>query len=154
MIYQVYEKYNRDFKRYANSLAKTKQDAQDIVQDAYVKAIEHEEIFDNMNEYEIKGWFFRVIKNIFVDRIRKDKKLFFSDDERILTDQINMETDIYFYDMINILPEYLKILIKLKYVDGLNSREIGKLQNVSPSTIRNRLSLAINKLRDGGLMNE
>ncbi|GKX30915.1 DNA-directed RNA polymerase subunit sigma [Vallitalea longa] len=154
MIYQVYEKYNKDFVRYAKSLVKTKQDAQDIVQDAYVKGIEHEEIFENMNDYQIKGWFFRVIKNIFIDRIRKDRKIFFSDDERILTSQINMETDIYFYDMINILPEYLKTLIKLKYVDGLNSKEIGKIQDVSPSTIRNRLSLAINKLRDGGLMNE
>ncbi|WP_113673889.1 RNA polymerase sigma factor [Vallitalea guaymasensis] len=153
MIYNVYEQYHKEFLRYAKSLVKRKEDAFDIVQDAYVKALEREEMFDNMNDYEIKGWFFRVIKNTFIDNFRKNKKIVFCEDESIITRETNMETDIYFNDMIDILPEYLKELIKLKYVDGLNSRQIGELQKVSPSTVRNRLSLAINKLRDGGYVN-
>ncbi|WP_273321162.1 RNA polymerase sigma factor [Vallitalea guaymasensis] len=153
MIYNVYEQYHKEFIRYAKSLVKRKEDAFDIVQDAYVKALEREEMFDNMNDYEIKGWFFRVIKNTFIDNFRKNKKIVFCEDESIITRETNMETDIYFNDMIDILPEDLKELIKLKYVDGLNSRQIGELQKVSPSTIRNRLSLAINKLRDGGYVN-
>lgn len=151
MIYQVYEKYNKDFTRFARSLVNLKQDAQDLVQDAYVKAIEHEEMFTSMNEYEIKGWFFRVIKNNYIDKLRKDKKMFLSDNERILTNQTNMQTDIIFYEIINDLPEHLRTLLELKYVRGLNSKEIGRLLNISASTIRTRLSLAINKLRDGGL---
>lgn len=147
MIYHVYEKYHHEFIRYAKSLVTRKEDAFDIVQDAYVKAMEHEGIFDNMNEYEIKGWFFRVIKNKFIDYIRKNKKIIFKNDEGIITKQADIETDIFFHDIVDTLPEYLKTPVVLKYVNGLNSKEIGELQGIPPSTIRNRLSLALNKLR-------
>lgn len=151
MIYNVYDQYHHEFIRYAKSLVTRKEDAFDIVQDAYVKAIEHEEIFERMNDYEIKGWFFRVIKNKFIDYLRKNKRLVFS--EGIISQQTDIETDIFFYDMIDSLPEYLKTPVVLKYVNGLNSKEIGNLQGIPPSTIRNRLSLALNKLRDGGVIN-
>lgn len=146
MIYNVYEQYHYEFIRYAKSLVTRKEDAYDIVQDAYVKAMEHEEIFELMNDYEIKGWFFRVIKNRFIDYIRKNKKITYRDDEGI-TQVVSMETDIFFHDMIETLPEYLKTPLVLKYVNGLNSKEIGELKGIPPSTIRNRLSLALNKLR-------
>lgn len=151
MIYQVYNQYHHDFIRYAKSLVTRKEDAYDLVQETYVKAIEREEIFEQMNEYEIKGWFFRVIKNKFIDQMRKNKRIIFSEEEHMLTTSVLLETDIYFEEMIATLPDHLRTPIVLKYRAGLNSKEIGELQGISPSTVRNRLSLGLQKLKNGGV---
>jgi RNA polymerase sigma-70 factor (ECF subfamily) len=45
------------------------------VQEAYLSAIENEDIFEIMNEYQIKGWFFTAIKNKNIDYIRKHSKV-------------------------------------------------------------------------------
>lgn len=146
MIYQVYNRYHHDFIRYAKSLVTRKEDAYDLVQETYIKAIEREEIFEQMNEYQIKGWFFRVIKNQFIDQMRKDKRIIFYEEEQVLT-HVFIETDIFFKEMVATLPDHLRLPIILKYQKGLNSKEIGKLQGISPSTVRNRLSLGLQKLK-------
>ncbi len=151
MIYQVYNQYHHDFIRYAKSLVTRKEDAYDLVQETYVKAIEREEIFEQMNEYEIKGWFFRVIKNKFIDQVRKNKRIIFSEEEHMLTTSVFLETDIFFQEMVDILPDHLRTPIILKYRERLNSKEIGELQGISPSTVRNRLSQGLKKLKNGGV---
>ena len=62
-IYLVYEKkYHNDFLAFAKSLTKDYNEAFDLVQDAYVAALEREEMFKVMNEYQIKGWLFYYYK--------------------------------------------------------------------------------------------
>lgn len=116
----------------------------DLVQDAYVKAMENEEIFSYMNEYQIKGWFFKVIKNKYIDGIRKDNKItYFNDDDEFVSDRLTLESDIYIYDLINKLPERLKKVVEMKYINDLNSKEIAEKLNMSASTVRTQLSKAI-----------
>lgn len=151
MIYSVYSRFHLDFIRYAKSLVNNKEDAFDLVQETYLKAMEREEMFEQMNEYEIKGWFFRVIKNKFIDNMRKNKRMVFSDDEQVFTSSISLETDIYFNDMVSKLPKKLREPIILKYRHGYNSKEIGAIQGISSSTVRNRLSQGLNRLKNGGV---
>jgi len=74
-IYIVYEKYHNDFLSFAKSITKNYDEAFDLVQDAYLAALEREEMFEFMNEYQIKGWFFTTIKNKNIDNIRKKSRL-------------------------------------------------------------------------------
>ena len=71
----VYKKYNREFIAYAKSITRNEDRALDLVQEAYVSALEREDIFIAMNEYQIKGWFFRVIKNKNIDNIRRENRV-------------------------------------------------------------------------------
>ncbi len=80
-IYLAYKKYNKDFIAYAKSISFNKHQAFDLVQEAYVSAIEREEIFDNMNEYQIRSWFFTTIKNENIDNIRKQRRLTYFENE-------------------------------------------------------------------------
>ena len=66
-IYLVYKKYNKEFIAYAKSITKNSGRAFDLVQEAYVSALERERMFANMNEHQIKGWFFTTIKNKNID---------------------------------------------------------------------------------------
>lgn len=142
-IYLVYEKYNRDFIAYAKSITKNKDKALDLVQDAYISAIEREEIFNVMNEYQIKGWFFTTIKNKNIDNIRKGRKMTYLDNEEIFGGIETFEEKLIMKEVLNKLPKKNKEVLVLKYEMNLNSREIGKILKISPSTVRSRLSKSL-----------
>lgn len=147
-IYLVYKKYNKDFITYAKSISFNEQQAFDLVQEAYVAAIEREEMFDNMNEYQIKGWFFTTIKNKNIDNIRKESRLICFENEGIFEGTENFEERVVIKELLNQLPKKNREVLILKYNMNLNSREIGEILGISPSTVRSRLSASLRLLRD------
>ena len=107
-VYAVYKKYNNDFLYYAKSISGNKDIAFDLVQNAYVKALENEDTFLSMNEYQIKGWFLTVIRN------RSSLR------------------NITFNGTISI-KRFIKI-IKKEFIGGIN---MSKIENVNILDIRN-----------------
>lgn len=147
-VYTVYRKYNKDFIAFARSITRNEDTAFDMVQEAYVSALENEEIFQSMNEYQIKGWFFRVIKNKNIDYVRKQSKVLFIEDDLFIEDSSSFEEDILFNDVLEKLPEKYRQVLILKYKKSLNSTEIGKILGISPSTVRSRLSASLKLLKN------
>lgn len=138
-LYQVYENNHHDFLRFAVSLTRNREAGQDLVQSAYVKALEQDELFEWMNQHQIKGWFFTVIKRMYIDDYRRNKK------GRDLINQ--MEADAYepsfvsalcTADALSQLPPPFNQIAALK-MDGFTSQEIGCELNLSASTIRSHL---------------
>lgn len=146
-VYSVYKKYNKDFIAYAKSITGNKDIAFDLVQDAYVRALENEDIFLNMNEYQIKGWFFTVIKNKNIDFMRKENKIILFDDNMPEEESEGFEEDILIKNLLEVLPEKNSQILRLKYIMHLNSNEIGKMLGISPSTVRSRLSASLKLLK-------
>ncbi|MDR7869744.1 MAG: sigma-70 family RNA polymerase sigma factor [Tissierellaceae bacterium] len=144
----IYQKYNKDFLRFATSLTKNEEKAMDLVQDTYVSGLEHEEVFESMNEYQIKGWFFTTIKNKNIDNIRKQNRIILIEDETLIEDSDSFEEMVVIRELIDRLPENQKQVITLKYILNLNSSEIGEMLGISPSTVRSRLSAAIKNLKE------
>ena len=147
-IYLVYEKYNKDFISYAKSLNRNGDKAFDLIQEAYVSALEREEIFDNMNEYQIKGWFFKTIRNKNIDNIRKQSKLTYLENDEIFEPCESFEESVVMKELLNDLPEKNRKVLQLKYQMNLNSKEIGNMLGVSSSTVRSRLSASLNLLKN------
>lgn len=147
-IYQVYQKYNKDFKRFAKSLTGSEDKAFDLVQDTYLTAIEREDMFTHMNEYQIKGWFFTVIKNKNIDNIRKLNKLLYLDNYEFQGDYNGFEENVALRELLEKLSEENRKIVMLRYQFNYNSVEIGEMLGISPSTVRSRLSASLNKLRE------
>lgn len=147
-IYLVYEKYNSDFLAFAKSITNDHNRAFDLVQDAYVSALEREEIFENMNEYQIKGWFFTTIKNKNIDNIRKSNRLTYQSEVDVFTRVEGFEEKVAVQDLLQKLPEKYRNVVVLRYQMNLNSTEIGERLNISPSTVRSQLSNALNILKN------
>ena len=147
-IYTVYQKYNKDFIAYAKSITRNKDKAFDLVQEAYVSALEREEIFINMNEYQIKGWFFRVIKNKHIDNIRKLNKILLYENDEVMGIDVNFEEEVVINDLIEKLPEKNKEVVLLRYKMHLNSKEIGEKLGIPSSTVRSRLSASMKILKN------
>ena len=146
-IYLVYQKYNKDFTSYAKSITRNEDRALDLVQEAYVAALEKEEIFANMNEYQIKGWFFTTIKNKNIDNIRKQSRLTYLENDEVLEATDSFEESVVVRELLDKLPEKNRRVLLLKYEMNLNSNEIGKILGISPSTVRSRLSASLKILR-------
>ena len=146
-IYLVYQKYNKDFTSYAKSITRNEDRALDLVQEAYVAALEKEEIFANMNEYQIKGWFFTTIKNKNIDNIRKQSRLTYLENDEVLEATDSFEESVVVKELLDKLPEKNRRVLLLKYEMNLNSNEIGKILGISPSTVRSRLSASLKILR-------
>lgn len=68
---QIYKTYFHDVYRYALSLCQNESQAQDLVSETYLKAIEA-----LPQDYtEVRAWLFRVCRNCFIDQQRKKKAL-------------------------------------------------------------------------------
>lgn len=147
-IYLVYEKYHNDFLAFAKSLTKDYNEAFDLVQDAYVAALEREEMFKVMNEYQIKGWFFTTIKNKNIDNIRKRSRLNYQWEVDIFTREDSFEEQVVMESLLEKLPQNLRNAVVLRYKMNLNSTEIGEKLNLPPSTVRSQLSKALKTLKE------
>ena len=147
-VYLVYQKYNKDFVSFAKSITYNEDRAVDLVQDTYVAELEREEIFANMNEYQIKGWFFTTIKNKNIDNIRKQAKLTYLENDEIFEGYGDFEESAVIRILLEKLPPNNRRVLLLKYKMSLNSSEIGKILGISPSTVRSRLSASLKILKN------
>lgn len=68
-ISKFYEQYSKEVYLYTFSLCKNSHLAEDIMQEAFVRAI----LYLDDNHDNIKFWLFRVCRNLYIDYVRKNK---------------------------------------------------------------------------------
>ncbi len=133
--------------RIAVSYTKTSADADDIVQQTFVKLLSKKETFTD-EEHE-KRWLIRVCIN--------ECNSFFSSFWRRNVDSMDMlttkpqfttpeNTDLY--DAIRQLPGKCSIVVYLFYYEGYSTREIAKLLHIKEATVRTRLVRARKLLKE------
>jgi len=144
-IDQIIQEFHQDALNFSIHLCGDFHKGNDLVQDTLVKVIERQHLFCEMHPTQVKAWLFKTIKNKHIDTIRRDQKK-----KQLLINELTVED---FQDerilkmLITALNEEERKVISLKYYSGYNSNEIADKINMNPSTVRNRLSTAILKLR-------
>ncbi|SEM54232.1 RNA polymerase sigma-70 factor, ECF subfamily [Mesobacillus persicus] len=152
---QIINKYKNQL--YATILRMTKnpQDAQDLVQEAFIK------VYHQLGKYEGKGtfssWIYRVAINHCMDEFRKKRykmqQLEISEDQVVNSNHpevifMKKEKNRQLEKLIGTLPEEERIIILLRYVNELSYSEISELVEVPVSSVRNKLHRAKKKLRE------
>jgi RNA polymerase sigma-70 factor, ECF subfamily len=130
--------------------------SQDLTQDTFIKIIRSIEKFDIYGKAKFSTYIITVSKNCYIDYLRKQKNFMSS----IPVEEINnLETigmeeavldRVFSEDIIEKLEglsDEQKIVIKMKYMEGLTLREIGSRLNLEPKTIKSRIHNGIVKLR-------
>jgi len=140
---------------FAYHLTYSEEDANDLVQEAYMKA------YRFINNYEVgtnaKAWLFRILKNAFINDYRKkNKQPTKVDYEEIVNYHNEEDTNFSSYDdlrtemfdkmmgdevtiAINSLPVDFRTVILLCDIEGFTYEEISKIINVPIGTVRSRL---------------
>jgi RNA polymerase sigma-70 factor, ECF subfamily len=145
-VSDLYEKLKDDLFRFAKSIARHGQEANDLVQDAMVKALNEPQLL-GLPEYKQRAWFFRVMKNRLIDDRRKEQRLTEWEEDFDFSIQEAGVSHLEINELLAHLPQDLSDLIFKRYWLGLSSQEIGGQLGLPASTVRYKLHLAIKRLR-------
>jgi RNA polymerase sigma-70 factor (ECF subfamily) len=122
-------------------------DAEDLVQEAYVRAFAGEERFTGGN---LKAWLCRILRNVWIDRwrVQRDETPF---DEHALPASLTSEQ----LDAVGLselegammaLPEESRTVLLLQ-LEGFSEHEMATILVVAAGTVKSRLSRAKARLR-------
>ena len=142
-------KYREALYRKAFYIVRNKDEAFDIVQEAFVKVLKQENFFDV--DFKIKAWLYRVVTNRALN-IRRDtarRKVLIEQnvfEDRSAADQVSTiierEAGSKLQICLNKLSEDHRKVIELRYFDELSYKEISEVLDVAPGTVMSRISRA------------
>jgi RNA polymerase sigma-70 factor (ECF subfamily) len=142
------ERYEAKMERYAKKFFFAHQDAQDLMQDVFIKAFTNIQSFDTHRKFS--PWLYRIAHNEFVNAIRKKGRehvTYFESDTLFPHPTVEEEVpEINEIDLKKILDECLdKIDIKYReplalfYYEELDYQEISEIMHIPVSTVGIRL---------------
>ena len=144
------EKYHDPLMRAAWRVVRGREEAEDIVQEAFVKMYKNAHKFEKYEGIEFKSWAYKVTINTAITHYRKLKRgEFLSEDPSIyqeaggeLTDsRIFSKTDAHtaVADTIAQMPEHLRTVLERYYMEDKSYRTIADEEGISISTLKMRL---------------
>jgi len=150
-IEKIYAEYYNELYLYTLSLCKNHHIAQEIVSDTFLKALISLEV-SNSN---IKFWLFRVSKNLWLDYLKKNKRISniplaevpLISKEDILNNIILDERRKMVFNAVLTLPNSYKEVIVLFYYCDFSLLKIAESMNISNGAARTLLYRARNKLK-------
>lgn len=166
------KRFERDALQYMNQLyaaamryTKNPEDAQDLVQDTYIKA------YNSFHQFEpgtnLKAWLYRVLTTTFINNYRKDQRRPQTSDSELedwqlaeasshTSDQGKSTEDVVLEnlpdsDIKNALaqiPEEFRMVVYLADVEGFSYKEIAEIVDVPTGTVMSRLHRGRKQLRE------
>ena len=148
---ELYAMYSEDLYRFALYSLNSKEDAEDAVQEAVVRA--YKTIGNLRDDSLFKSWLFKILSNECKSQLKKNKKnpdLLPEDDYIFLIEDESAGTNFRSVELVEALKSLTPPdgqIILLSIIGGFKSDELSKIYNLSPSTIRSRQKRALEKLR-------
>lgn len=141
-------------RRYQNMVYRTAlhalgspQDADDAVQEAFLRLFRHQEAFDG--EEHLRRWLLRVTVNCCRDMLKSPwRKRRASMEELPETPVFDRPEQAALYREVMALPEKYRTVLNLFYYEELSVREIGELLGLGASTVTTRLARARARLKE------
>ena len=130
--------------------------AEDIVQDAFLKFWAKPQGFDASKGVKFTTWFYRVVTNVAIDAMRKKKPhvsddvVNFMADQKALADEtmVMNEEQAALEAAIQDLPERQKIALNLCFYEGLSNKDAAEIMGVGGKALESLLMRAKKSLKD------
>jgi len=151
-------RYQEKIYRLARRLTRTEEDAEDVLQEAFVKA--YQSLPDFKGTSRFYTWLYRITINLALMKLRKDRFRFVSLDEPVETERgevrrdfphagrdplaelIQKESNCILDRAIEQLSPTSRAVFVLRHVEGLSTEETGRVLNLSAQAIKSRLHRA------------
>lgn len=163
---RLIEAYSGVIYRLALKMLHNTQDAEDALQDTFIKAYRGLPSFDGRSS--LSTWLYRIATNEALMMLRKRKRTLVSieeplensrDDEQeplqivdwcCLPEQelLSTEARAFLDEAIDELPETLRVVFVLRDIEGLSTLETAEVLNLSETAVKTRLSRARLRLRE------
>lgn len=158
---QAFEKmfsiYHSQLYRFAFSFMKSKEPAEEVVMDLFLKLWNRKESLKSISNLET--YLYVSIRNLSYTSLKKEKRLEFdpleeahvelaryekTPEESLITIE-NIKT---ISEAIDTLPPKCKMIFKLIREDDLEKREVAQILDISVKTIDNQISIAVRKIAE------
>jgi len=153
-------RYQEAFIRKALGILRQQEEAEDIVQETFVKIYFNGKKFKKMEDVEFKSWAYKILVNTAISRYRKISKKWrmestdpldlelaserdFSTEDMVLAKETKSVTA----DLISHLPKPLARLVSLYYIEDKSYKEIAKQESVTIPALKMKLFRAKKLLR-------
>lgn len=148
-------KHYKNLLYYIQRMVGDKEQAIDIIQETYVKALEKANNIEIKNE---KAFLYKIARNIVIDQARKNQireivtyeEEDFSIPKNEQPDEIVLENvkEELLLEALNNLPKHLKQVFVLHVFEGLEKKDIAKMMNLNLNTIQKYVINATAKLTE------
>jgi RNA polymerase sigma-70 factor, ECF subfamily len=139
-------------RRYAWALLRNESDADDLVQDCLLRAIDRIDTFRTNGE--LRPWLFTIMHNLYVSRWRRKRRqgeIVTDDAEADLAVSPPQPASMEVRDVLrglDALPDDQRQVLLLIAVEGFQYDEVARMLDVPTGTVMSRLSRARDRLRD------
>lgn len=154
---QLFREHFRALTFFACSIIGPELFAKDIVQECFIKVWYRRKQLINLTG--LRSYLYAAVKNDCISYLRKKavmdrkreiylekvKDIALSFDKEIITREIFCEL----YNRIKRLPEKMQEVVRLYYLEGMSSGEIGRVLRKSPDTVQHQRKAALRLLQDG-----
>lgn len=138
---ELYEDHYKELVAYGTRMGGSKELAEDLVQETFVKALMNTETVADLSPSKQRAWLYRTFKNLFFDRYRR----------AVLENEYEQSwKPEYFEDhgiqeienaiLLQSITPQDRAIFQLRYFDGYSAEEISQMMNLPPGTIRSKLS--------------
>jgi len=162
---QLVKRYDRNIFRIAQHITQNREDAEDVVQDAFLKAYENLEQFQGNSKFYT--WLVRIAVNEALMKLRRRKtSKTVSIDEDVETEEGSMPREVADWGpnpeqlygqselgeilekTIQGLPQSFRTVFVLRDIEGLSTEETAEMLNLSVPAVKSRLLRARLQLRE------
>jgi RNA polymerase sigma-70 factor (ECF subfamily) len=159
------EAYYEMIYRLAIKMVNNPQDAEDILQETFIKAYRHLNNFDGRSS--LSTWLYRIATNEALMFLRRQKPDMVSVDESLDTGEgeveplqiidwsslpeeelMSAEAQVYLDKAVGKLSPSLRVVFVLRDIQGLSTRETAEVLDISETAVKTRLSRARLQLRE------
>lgn len=143
MVEDLYTAFYDELVYYCASLSHDPTAAEDLVQETYMRALNHVDDLQDLSRSQCRSWLYQTAKHLYIDRVRKLAREVCVEQEQLELSTFEEDlTKIAVRQLVSRLPESEQALFTLRYFEGYNATELGDLFDLPPSTVRARLASA------------
>jgi RNA polymerase sigma-70 factor (ECF subfamily) len=166
---RLVDNYSEVIYRLAQKMLNSSQDAEDVLQETFIKAYQGLPKFDGRSS--LSTWLYRIATNEALMVIRRSKRITISIEEPVdWSDEeqeplqiidwcclpekelMSVEALAYLDEAVSDLPPSLRVVFLLRDIEGLSTRETAEVLDLSETAVKTRLSRA--RLRLRGMLTE
>lgn len=149
---------NRHAKRFysvAYRLVFNKDDAEDIIQEAFLKLWDRPELWNQRNQAKFTTWFYKVVTNLCLDHKRKQRPSTLPEDIQLIDKQPGQEAllnqqqrQALLDNFIGELPVRQQLALNLCFYEGLSNKEAAEIIGVKVKALQSLVMRAKTTLRE------
>lgn len=148
-------RYSNRFYRIAYRLVSNKGDAEDIVQEAFLKVWNRPQLWNPGKHVKFTTWFYKVVINLCLDHNKKKKPLPMPEDVELVDKRLGQDVllDIHqkqalLDSFIQELPERQQLALNLCFYEGLTNKEAAEIIGVEVKALQSLIMRAKTTLKD------